>query len=55
MIKQKPIHWNRTKRKTTTTTTKRTQEKAQEIVTCQCLANTEVDDHSHLLDGKQGP
>ena len=22
---------------------------------CQCLANTEVDAHSHLLDGTQGP
>jgi hypothetical protein len=22
---------------------------------CKCLANTEVDDHSHLLDGTQGP
>jgi hypothetical protein len=22
---------------------------------CQCLANTEVDAHSHLLDGTQAP
>jgi hypothetical protein len=22
---------------------------------CQCLANTEMDAHSHLLDGTQGP
>jgi hypothetical protein len=22
---------------------------------CQCLANTELDAHSHLLDGTQGP
>ena len=22
---------------------------------CQCLANTEVDAHSHPLDGAQGP
>jgi hypothetical protein len=22
---------------------------------CHCLANTEVDAHSHLFDGRQGP
>jgi hypothetical protein len=29
--------------------------KLSPIRLCQCLANTEVDAHSHLLDGTQGP